>query len=461
MSPKKKLSFTTNVIIIVSIFLLVMDGLLGAVLAYRSISKMRSIIQNKIMETSQTVALFLNGDDIKALSFDDKTNNTPAYREAYDTLATFKTHNIDNDAGLAFVYCLVKNADDKIVFSVDPSDDPADFLVEEAIVTSALLKAFSGTAAFDDVSYVDRWGDLYSAYAPIFGSDNTVKAVVGVDVWASWYNNEIASNAIAIGVITLATILLGILVVIVITRRLRKRILVLNGEMMELQDNVRELIADIRDPRYMPIKSETDEEIKESGDTVSQLKEQIIETEIAVKKYLEYTRRQAFIDVLTELNNRNSYFTLVNELESKIKNNEYVNFAVVIFDINGLKIINDMYGHEAGDKAIIMIGDCLKAIFGEEISYRIGGDEFVVVYQNVYEDTIKEKTKSFKELLVENNKTSDLGFEVGASTGYAFYNNKSDKRYQDVFNRADESMYKDKKDFYENGSIKDRRHQDN
>ncbi len=460
MSPKRKLKLTTSIIIAVSAFLLVMDGLLGGVLAYRSISKMKAIIQNKIMETSQTAASFLNGDDIKSLTIADKENNTEKYRAAYDTLATFKTHSIDNEAGLAFIYCLVKTDDNKIVFSVDPSEDPGGFLTEETIYTNALWDAFAGHANFDADSYVNRWGNLYSAYAPVFGSDGvTVKAVVGVDVWASWYNHEIASNAIAIAIIASATVVLGIVAVVFITRKLRKRIGVLSQEMMELQDDVRELIADIRDPKYIPVINKGDESNKDSKDSVAQLKEQIYDTEVAVKKYLEYTRRQAYIDVLTELNNRNSYFSLVEELEKKIQNKEYLNFATVIFDINGLKEINDKYGHESGDKAIIVSGECLKTFFGEEISYRIGGDEFVVIYQNVYEDTIKDKIKSFKKMIVDKNKTTNLGFELALSCGYSFYNNAKDKRYQDVFNRADDEMYKEKDAFYRaNVDSRERRH---
>ena len=117
-------------------------------------------------------------------------------------MSAFKTTSIDSNAGLAYIYCLKEITEDKYVFSVDPSDDPGGFLTEETIKTHALQKAFDGEAGFDDRSYVDRWGDLYTAYAPVRGSDNHIEAVVAVDVWASWYKKEIYSNAVAIILIT-------------------------------------------------------------------------------------------------------------------------------------------------------------------------------------------------------------------------------------------------------------------
>ena len=72
MSPKKKLSYSTRIILIVSAFLLVMDALLGGLLMWRSTEKMKDIIQNKIMEVSLTAASFLDGDQIKSLTKEDK-----------------------------------------------------------------------------------------------------------------------------------------------------------------------------------------------------------------------------------------------------------------------------------------------------------------------------------------------------------------------------------------------------
>ena len=420
----------------------------------RSISKMTSIVQNKVMEVSLTAADFLDGDAIAALTKEDKEKQTPQYVDAYTTLATFRTNSVDNNAGLAYIYCVVKLDDGRMVFSIDPSEDPGVFLEEETLTTKALVKAFEGTAGFDTQSYVDRWGDLYSAYAPVKGVDGTVKAVVGVDVWASWYKKEIASNAIMIGIVTGATIILGVLATIFITRKMRKRLDELTLEMDELQADIHLLIKDIQNPNYMPdiIKDE------DSGDRgLIQLRKQIDSTRQSVKHYIEYAHQQAYVDALTGLGNRNAYFELVGEINQKIIDKVYVSFAVIIFDINGLKIINDEHGHEAGDNAIIASGDTIKELFGEEVSYRIGGDEFVVIYQNVYKDILDSKLATLEKTLKKHANEKQLPFKLSLSYGHSFFNEEKDKRYEDVFNKADEKMYLEKSRYYDSIKTKARK----
>ena len=447
---KHKISYSTKIILIVSIFLLLMDGLLGGLLMVRSTHKMKTIVQNKIMEVSLTAASFLDGDEIEALTYYDHDNKTEPYMKAYNTLSLFKTNNVDNNAGLAYIYCLVMNEEGKAVFSVDPSEEPGIFLEEETVQTEALYKAFEGTAGFDDVSYVDRWGDLLSAYAPIFSNkaDHHVCAVVAVDVWASWYKNEIASNAIMIGIVTATTIILGVLAAFFITRKMRKRLTVLARDMDELQRDVSSLINDINDQKYL-VETTPVEENEKVYQSLAQLREQIDSTKGAVRNYIEYAHQQAYMDALTKLGNRNAYFGVVEQLNEKINNKIYVNFAVLVFDINGLKEINDVHGHEMGDKAIIICGDVLKTLFGEDISFRIGGDELVVIYQNVYEETIKEKMSHIEELIEKGSEEKGLSFKLTVSYGCSFFNATKDKRYEDVFNKADEKMYKQKSLYYE------------
>ena len=422
---------------------------------YRSTSKITDIVQGKIMEISQTAALLMDGDKISALQIGDNKEGSPRYqdyKDAYDTLAAFKTTSFsedENNAGLAYIYCLVMTEDRKIVFSIDPSDDPGVFLEEETIYTDAVYKAFEGVAGFDDVSYEDRWGNLYSAYAPIYGrtdaTKNTVMAVIGTDVWASWYLSEIRSSAIMILVVTLVTISLGVLATVFVTRKMRKRLTILGDEMGELQGDIKLLISDIHDSSY--IESNGAETVKE-GDLVK-LRKQINDTKVAVKSYLDYAHKQAYVDALTGLGNRNAYFLVVEDLNKKIQDKVYVNFASIVFDINGLKEINDVHGHEAGDKAIIVIGNALKNLFGPEITFRIGGDEMVVIYQNVYEETIKEKLSKLEGLIKEGSEKYELDFDLSPSYGYSFFKETKDTRYEDVFNKADEKMYQQKSLYYE------------
>ena len=457
MASKRRVSFVTKIVIFFSAFLLVMDGILGTFLAIRSTNKMKSIIQNKILEISIAAAGLIDGDDIELLTYGDNEEGGAHYAEyqkCYNVLSSFKTSSIDNNAELAYIYCLVKKGEDGIVFSVDPSDDPGVFLEEEPVKTEAMYAAFDGKAGFDDQSYVDRWGDLLSAYAPVRGkSDGKVKAIIGVDVWASWYKGEIYSNAIAIGLITILTVVVGIVTTIFITNRVKKRLDLLITEMNELHSMVHELVSSVNDPRF---EITHDYSEMDDGGTLASLKERIAITQADIKGYIEYTHQQAYSDQLTGLRNRNSYFDEVTSIENNIKTNEECAFAIVVFDLNDLKVINDTYGHEVGDEALIMCGDAIKEIFGLDYSYRIGGDELLIIFKDNNEAALKDKLKEFDGLLKELNEASGLTFDVSISYGYAFFDKEKDTCYADVFKRADAMMYK-KKDKYHKTSGRDKR----
>ena len=456
MSPQKKLTYFSKILIIVSTFLLLMDTALGSVLITRSVNKMKAIISSKITELSATAANLLGGDEILSLTMEDYENQTEKYQRNYDILAAFKTSAIDNNANLAYIYCIVKNEEGKMVFSVDPSDDPAEFLTEEALVTDALFDAFGGQTAFDKESYVDRWGDLYSAYSPVYGADKTtVKAVVGVDVWASWYKKEISSSAVAIGVITMVTLLLGIGATLLVTSRLRSRIKILTEEMDDLEGDVRELMKDIAGNQYIEM-TESDIEIDEK-DGLASIKQKIKLTSSEVQKYIEYAHKQAYTDSLSGLGNRNSYFELVKVLDTKIANGENPNFVVMVFDINGLKEINDNFGHETGDKAIIVTSKTVQEVFGLDAAFRIGGDELVVIRENLSQDEIEIKIKYFTAILKTKSKENFKDFELTVSDGYSIFDPSADKKYSDTFKRADKWMYAVKEKFYKESGLDRRR----
>lgn len=448
MASKRRVSFVTKIIIFFSAFLLIMDGVLGTFLAVRSTHKMKTIIQNKILEISITAAELIDGDDIELLTYGDNQEGGTHYAEykrCYDILAAFKTSSIDNNAELAYIYCLVKKGEEGIVFSVDPSDEPGIFLEEEPVKTKAMYVAFDGVAGFDDQSYVDRWGDLLSAYAPVKGkSDGKVKAIIGVDVWASWYKGEIYSNAIAIALITVLTVVIGILTTVFITNRVKKRLDLLIDEMNELHATVHELVSDVNDSRFQTTHDYS--EVDDLG-SIASLKERISATQADIKNYIEYTHQQAYFDQLTGLRNRNAYFDEISMIKNDIENNVECHFALVVFDLNDLKVINDTHGHEIGDRAIIICGDAIKEIFGLDNSFRIGGDELLTIFKDE-PSSLVEKLKEFDNLLKELNEESGLSFEVTISYGYAFYEKDKDNNYVDVFKRADAMMYKKKEKYH-------------
>lgn len=151
---------------------------------------------------------------------------------------------------------------------------------------------------------------------------------------------------------------------------------------------------------------------------------------------LEMWHKIAVTDDLTGIYNRAAYSSHIDNLKSKISANNF-SFAIILFDIDNFKAINDTYGHLEGDRVLQLCSKMLCNIFShpDYIAYRIGGDEFAVILQNITENDLIELLMRVRE---QENK--DIGFKL--SKGYSFWNNNCD--FSDVFKNADEMLYADK-----------------
>ena len=146
----------------------------------------------------------------------------------------------------------------------------------------------------------------------------------------------------------------------------------------------------------------------------------------------------AYTDSMTEIPNRNAYEEHLKKLRRDNVNLRSI--TVIVIDINGLKKINDSFGHHTGDEAIKTVADILKDTIAKKADvYRIGGDEFVCIsesnplpYLSQFRDTV-----SFAD--------RDKLYKLSVSVGYASFNDKHNKTIDDVIKYADEKMYKDKK----------------
>lgn len=154
--------------------------------------------------------------------------------------------------------------------------------------------------------------------------------------------------------------------------------------------------------------------------------------------------RLAFHDSLTGLKNATAYRYILNQLDIKMQN-QSVDFAVVVMDINGLKRINDEYGHETGNLFIVSAGKFMCDIFGEAAVFRIGGDEFVAILEGENYDNRDKLIEKFDremehtELLWEERR-----FPISIARGMAEYHREEEMFYSDVFQAADQAMYKNK-----------------
>ncbi len=434
---RKSLNFSTIILLIITSFSVVISVVLGTVLTVQSVRQMKDMVESKTIELASAAASLLDGDSLKGMTADDV--GSEAYQECFDTLAAFKSNNEGTSGELAYIYCCRWKGGEEFEFTIDPTEEPAEF-GEYLEWTKALESAAHGTAAFDAEPYTDRWGTFYSAYAPVFDSKHKeVVMIVGIDVWADWYTSTIWSNARSTIIISAVAMISGITVGLLINAGIRKRFKVISQEFNELENDIQQLITDIQEPIDNPTKIEP---IKEGRDQSLQLRQQISVAKTEIKNYIIYTKKQAYVDGLSRVGNRSAYVMVINQIDLDSP------FAVIVYDVNVLKYINDTYGHDTGDRVITIIGSILKSVFDEDCIFRIGGDEFVVILTNAYKDTVEELYKTANTAIEEATNKEKLPFELSVSKGIAYYDNEKDKSYRDVFKRADKNMYEDKKLFH-------------
>ena len=162
----------------------------------------------------------------------------------------------------------------------------------------------------------------------------------------------------------------------------------------------------------------------------------------ALQYYLFLYTEKTQIDTLSGLFNRETYYHDLRFMNKSIT-------GIIQFDINGLKYLNDNYGHLEGDKAIALISENIikcskKGMYG----YRIGGDEFIVLTNGNSEEEIKTLIKEFNVLMKDTS--------YYCSVGYAYRKNKDMDTYT-LLKNAEKMMYKEKDKFYRNSPFERRK----
>lgn len=171
----------------------------------------------------------------------------------------------------------------------------------------------------------------------------------------------------------------------------------------------------------------------------------ISDIDAQVKREQEYVnklsaaRDQANIDALTGVRNKFAYDRMAQRLDRQIRDGVAPAFALVMFDINGLKTVNDTLGHQAGDRFLQTACGIICDIFCHSPVYRVGGDEFVVVAQNRDYEALDQLV----DKLAEHNEKCREDHGIVIACGAARF--QGDPNVAEVFRRADVNMYENKK----------------
>jgi len=148
-------------------------------------------------------------------------------------------------------------------------------------------------------------------------------------------------------------------------------------------------------------------------------------------KYLSYH------DQLTDVYNRHFYEKEINRLDCE----KYLPITIAMIDVNGLKLVNDVFGHSSGDELLVRIANAIKVDVREsDIIARTGGDEFVIVLPKTTLESATEICNRISKT-IESEEISNIVQSI--SIGLATKTN-SKQQIEEIMRKAEDKMYSDK-----------------
>ncbi|MBO4903036.1 MAG: GGDEF domain-containing protein [Lachnospiraceae bacterium] len=157
-------------------------------------------------------------------------------------------------------------------------------------------------------------------------------------------------------------------------------------------------------------------------------------------------KKDSLTDRLTETGNRYAYERALDRIPTEDGIPSDVELVVFMMDVNGLKRVNDTYGHAAGDAYIKGAAKAIEETIGQYGAYfRTGGDEFAALWMDVQADAmqvvsaLKERVSEYKD---------DHGNVLSIAIGVASSKDYPACTVPEIVKKADEAMYADKRDFY-------------
>lgn len=287
------------------------------------------------------------------------------------------------------------------------------------------------------ITNTEPYGWLVTAGAPIYDKDNKVTAYAMVDISMDKIRAQQA-GFIRVLTLTLAaiTVVISILAILAVNRSIIRPINMLSHAAASYsagRHNVSE---------FDSMKIRTQDEIESLYQSIRKMLHDIttyIDNLVETSRELSQTRNKA--DQMTELAHTDTLTGVGSKLAYDQKKDELSEgdgrYGIVMADMNNLKTINDTDGHSKGDEAIRKVCTTLCDAYKHSPVYRVGGDEFIVVVTGRDYDQIDERAEDFKRNMEQS------GGAISAAIGYALH--EEGESVEDVFRRADSTMYENKK----------------
>lgn len=237
---RKRISLRIRSILLVSLFMLTTNLVLGTVLVRQASTATKAQINERMLDIVNTAAAMLDGDVLEGLSEQDK--DTPQYQEVLNILKRF-LDNIELD----YIYYVRDMGNKTFTFGIDPDPvSPGEF-GSPVVYTDALYEASQGNPSVDEVPYEDAWGRFYSAFSPVFNSEGKVAAVVTADFNADWYEAKIRQIQRTVMIGCILFLLIGVLVTLLLTRQFNSRMELIVESLQDLAGDMDALLQEFPD----------------------------------------------------------------------------------------------------------------------------------------------------------------------------------------------------------------------
>ncbi|MBO6129112.1 MAG: GGDEF domain-containing protein [Pseudobutyrivibrio sp.] len=374
-------------------------------------------------------------------------------------------NNIAEKYGIAYTYYLVPTKEDyHMYYVIDAVREPvlidgteyillADDIYEAPERHEHMWSAwYSGefTPGYD--TFNNQYGKTYACYYPLVISNQKL-GVVGTEIDIEAINNTVLKNSIRqVLIMSVLVFILGILVTYRLYQGYVKRI-------VKLENNIAQFTKtkDFTMAGKIEAEIEGNDEItdleKQTSEMISEILQYVINLTATnnelteTKEKMHYAYELANKDTLTGVRNKTAYDLEVQKIEFQIAQENFEKFGIAMVDLNYLKLINDNFGHDKGNISIKKICGIVCVTFAHSPVFRIGGDEFVVIFENADYDNIENLVADFKDTLkkIAEDDTLEPWEKVSAAIGWTKFNKSTDLGVQNVFKRADNLMYENKK----------------
>lgn len=265
---RSRLNLPTRVILLTSAVMLIINIVLGLTLMNQSRQAMKTLIDERMMDTAKTAAAMLDGDTLESLTAEDI--GTEKYNRQYQTLSQFQDH-----LALGYIYAVRKTEADTYVFIIDPDKKNAGEYGKQVPKTEALVSAGQGVPAVDTKPYTDDFGRFYSAYTPVYNSSGKIAAIVAADFPADWYDGQLNKNARTIIIACLASLLIGALILIGVTNHFSKKMKEIAADLSELAADIDSLTTEYAASRQDTEKCAAEDDIQALGARIASLRDEL------------------------------------------------------------------------------------------------------------------------------------------------------------------------------------------